>query len=94
MKGLISTVAATTESGGEGPFDSLALKIVGFCETVAPYAYVLAVIAVLVVGIMFALPSDKAHEKAKSYGGWAIVGTFLIAGCVTIGKAIAENFLF
>lgn len=72
----------------------IAENIMNFCTTVAPYSYVLAVITCLVVGVMFTLPSDKAHEKAKSYGGWAIIGTILIAGCVTIGKWVAGNWTF
>ena len=43
---------------------------------------------------MLAVPSDKLHDKAKSYGGWAIIGTALIAGCVTVGKGIATNWSF
>ena len=74
--------------------DKLAKNITDFCETVAPYAYVLAVLACLVVGIMFALPSQKAHDTAKSYGGWAIIGTILVAGCVTIGKWIGSQWSF
>ena len=52
------------------------------------------VVTCLVVGIMLAIPSDKAHEKAKEYGGWAIIGSILIAGCVTIGKAIGKGWSF
>lgn len=73
---------------------TIADNVTKFCETVAPYAYVLAVVAILIVGIMFALPSEKAHEKAKSYGGWVILGTLLVAGCVTIGKWITGNWTF
>ena len=69
----------------------LAKNIVDFCGTVAPYSYVFAV---LVVGVMLAVPSEKLHDKAKSYGGWAIIGTALIAGCVTVGKGIATNWSF
>lgn len=72
----------------------LAKNILDFCETVAPYSYVLTVVTVLLVGIMFAMPSEKAHEKAKSYGGWGIAGSLLVSGCVTIGKWIAENWSF
>lgn len=72
----------------------LAKNIVDFCGAVAPYSYVFAIVTVLVVGIMFAIPNDKLHEKAKSYGGWAIIGTAFIAGCVTIGKGIATNWSF
>ncbi len=74
--------------------EQIAQNIVDFCDTVAPYSYVLAIVVALTVGIMFTLPSEKAHEKAKSYGGWGIVGTIVVAGCVTIGKWIANNWSF
>lgn len=74
--------------------EKLAKNVVNFCNTLAPYAYVGTVVVCLIVGIMLLLPSEKAHDKAKSYGGWAIVGTMLISGCVTIGKWIAGNWTF
>ena len=40
----------------------LAKNIIDFCSTMAPYAYVLAVVTIFIVGVMFALPSEKAHE--------------------------------
>ena len=72
----------------------IAKNIIDFCSSMAPYAYVLAVVTIFIVGVMFALPSEKAHEKAKSYGGWGILGTLFVAGCVTIGKWIAANWSF
>ena len=72
----------------------LAKNIVDFCSAVAPYSYALAALTTLIVGIMFAMPSEKAHEKAKSYGGWGIAGTLLVAGCVTFGKWVVANWKF
>ena len=73
---------------------SLTKNVIDFCTAFTPYSYVLLVVTCLVVGIMLAIPSDKAHEKAKEYGGWAIIGSILIAGCVTIGKAIGKGWSF
>ena len=72
----------------------LAKNIVDFCGAVAPYSYVLAVVTALVVGVMLAVPSEKLHEKAKSYGGWAILGTSFIAGCVYLGKNLTSYWSF
>ena len=72
----------------------LAKNIVDFCGAVAPYSYVFAVVTALVVGVMLAVPSDKLHEKAKSYGGWAILGTLFIAGCVYLGKNLTSYWSF
>ena len=69
-------------------------NIVDFCGAVAPYSYVFAVVTALVVGIMLAVPSEKLHEKAKSYGGWAILGTSFIAGCVYLGKNLTSYWSF
>ena len=72
----------------------LAKNIVDFCGAVAPYSYVFAVVTALVVGVMLAVPSDKLHEKAKSYGGWAILGTSFIAGCLYLGKNLTSYWSF
>ena len=45
--------------------DKIAKNIVDFCDTVAPYSYVLAVVVALIVGIMFALPSEKHMRKQR-----------------------------
>lgn len=72
----------------------LAKNIVDFCGAVAPYSYVFAVVTALVVGVMLAVPSEKLHEKEKSYGGWAILGTSFIAGCVYLGKNLTSYWSF
>ena len=72
----------------------LAKNIVDFFGAVAPYSYVFAVVTALVVGVMLAVPSEKLHEKAKSYGGWAILGTSFIAGCVYLGKNLTSYWSF
>lgn len=72
----------------------LAKNIVDFCGAVAPYSYVFAVVTALVVGVMLAVPSEKLYEKAKSYGGWAILGTSFIAGCVYLGKNLTSYWSF
>lgn len=74
--------------------EKLAENIVKFCETVRPYSYLLAIIAALSVGIMLALPHQKAHDFAKSYGPMAIFGTILMAGCVTLGKWLGDLWSF
>ncbi len=74
--------------------EKLAKNIIDFCDKISPYAYVGAVVVCLIVGFMLVIPSDESRKKARSYGGWAILGTILIAGCVTIGKGIANNWTF
>lgn len=74
--------------------DKLAENIVEFCKTIAPYSYVFAIVAACVVGILFAVPSKKAHDFATSYGLLALAGVVLIAGCVTLGKWFANHWSF
>lgn len=74
--------------------EKLATNVVNFCTAVAPYAYVLAIVGCLVFGICFAIPSKKAHEFASSYGPKILIGVGIIAGCVTVGKWIANQWTF
>lgn len=74
--------------------EALANNILAFCNTVRPYSYLLAIIAALSVGIMLAIPNQKAHDFAKSYGPIAIFGTVLIAGCVTLGQWLGGLWSF
>lgn len=51
----------------------LAKNIVDFCGTVAPYSYVFAIVTVLVVGIMFAIPMISYMKKQRA----TVVGLLL-----------------
>lgn len=45
--------------------DKFAENIYNLCEAVIPYAPAVAVVALLLIGGMFAIPSDESRQKAK-----------------------------
>ena len=46
--------------------DKFAENIYNLCEAVIPYAPAVAVVALLLIGGMFAIPSDESRQKAKA----------------------------
>lgn len=67
--------------------------IVDFIVDIKAYVYVAAIIACLAVGIMF-MCGERTRQRAREWLPW-IVGGFVIAvGCVTIGEAMRDTFVF
>ncbi len=74
--------------------DKFAENIKTLIEAVQPYAWIIIMVGLIAIGIMFAIPSEKAREKAKASAPWIIVGTLLIAGAVYIGNWIFTKITF
>ena len=64
------------------------------CEAVIPYAPAVAVVALLLIGGMFAIPSDESRQKAKKALGGVAIGMFFIVGAVYIGKWYTSKLVF
>ena len=45
--------------------DKFAENIYNLCTEVQPYTYVLAIVAFIVIGVMFVIPSEESRQKAK-----------------------------
>lgn len=74
--------------------DKFAENIYNLCSTVQPYTYVLVIVAFLVIGVMFVIPSDESHQKAKKAAPWVIIGAIVILGAVYMGKWLTGNIAF
>lgn len=74
--------------------DQFASNITGLCTTLQPYGYVLAIVSALVLGVMFAVPSDKSHELAKKIAPWIVIGVILFIGATSIGNWLADQITF
>ena len=74
--------------------DEFATNITSLCSTLQPYGYVLAVVAALVLGAMFAFPSDKSHEAAKKIAPWVVIGVILFIGATSMGTWLADQITF
>lgn len=74
--------------------DQFATNITNLCSTLQPYGYVLGVVAALVLGVMFAVPSDKSHEAAKKIAPWVVIGVILFIGATSIGTWLADQITF
>lgn len=74
--------------------DEFAKNITGLCNTLQPYGYVLAIVSALVLGVMFAVPSDKSHELAKKIAPWIVIGVILFIGATSMGTWLANQITF
>ena len=67
--------------------------IINFIKAIKNYVYVAAIIACLVVGIMF-MCGERARQKAREYLPYIVAGFVIAVGCVTIGTAMKDAFVF
>lgn len=74
--------------------DKFAENILELVKAVQPYAWILIVVGLVVIGIMFAIPSDKVRDKAKASAPWILIGTILVAGAVYLGNWIFSKITF
>lgn len=74
--------------------DKLANNIKNILESCTPYAWILPMIGLAVVGIALAIPSDKTKEFAKGHWAFVILGTMLVAGAIYMGNWIFGKISF
>lgn len=64
------------------------------CNTFSPFVYLLVAAALIIIGIMFIVPSKEAKEKAKSNLPWVIIGCGVVLGALTFAQEISSKFVF
>ncbi len=74
--------------------DAFAQKFFDFCTAAQPIVIAAVCVAFGIIGIMFILPSEEAHMKAKKYVFFVIIGSAIALGCVTIGRWLTESMAF
>lgn len=74
--------------------DKFAENIYNLCTEVQPYTYVLVIVSLIVVGVMFLIPSDESRAKAKKSVPWVIIGAIIILGAVYMGKWLTGKIVF
>ena len=74
--------------------DKFAENVYNLCTAVQPYTYVLAIVSFLIIGVMFAVPSDESRQKAKKALPWVIIGVILIIGAVYMGCWLTGKIVF
>lgn len=71
-----------------------AANVYNLCVAVQPYTYVLLILAALVIGVLFAIPSEKTHEVAKKIAPFCLLGAIIILGAVHLGEWICGHIVF
>ena len=74
--------------------DKFAENIKNLLSACTPYAWLLPVIGLAIIGIAMAIPSDKTKEFAKEHWATVIIGTVIFAGCIYIGEWIFGKISF
>lgn len=57
-----------------------------------PSLYILIAVALVIIGIMMIVPSEKSKEMAKSALPWVVVGAGVVILAITIAKEITGAF--
>ena len=64
------------------------------CKGFMTFVYLLVAAALIIIGVMFIIPSQKAKEMAKSHVGWVVIGCGIVLGALTFAKEISSKFIF
>lgn len=59
-----------------------------------PLVTMLVAIVLVVIGVMFVIPSQKSKDKAKEALPWVVVGCGIVLGAVVLSKEISGAFIF
>lgn len=59
-----------------------------------PLVYILIAIALLIVGIMFIIPSEKTKEMAKGAIPWIVIGSGIVMLASQIATEMVAKFTF
>lgn len=68
--------------------------IYNFVTSYGPYIYMLAAASIVVVGVMFIIPSDEIHKKAIKLLPFVLIGVGIVLGATTFAREISATFTF
>lgn len=71
-------------------FDSVQNKVVNAINSVLPYVWLLVAIAIIGVGLLCIVGSEKSKELAKSKFVSVVIGCGLVLGSLYLGQGIAS----
>lgn len=64
------------------------------CNKFSPVIYLLVACSLIIIGVMFIIPSQKSKDIAKGALPWVAVGCGLVIGALTIATEISSSFVF
>lgn len=96
MDNLISKFAGSpvTLVNTNNYLQQIADNVVGFLNSIAPFVYVVAGVALFAVGLIFIAGSDRAKQAAKEKIPHIIIGTLLCLGPTIIAQALTTTLAF
>lgn len=59
-----------------------------------PFIWIAVVVALVVIGLMVIVPSEKGKNFAKEHIGWVVVGCGIVIAAVTLAKEISGAWGF
>lgn len=65
-----------------------------FCNKMSPIIYLLVACSLIIIGVMFVVPSEKSKNAAKAALPWVAVGCGLVIGAMTIATEVSSSFVF
>ncbi len=74
--------------------EGVANSLQQICQSIMPYATILAIVSFVVIGVMLIVPSDEAHQKAKNAVPWVVIGAIVLLGAVSIGNWLTGQITF
>lgn len=62
--------------------------------TIQPMIYLLVAACLIIVGVMFIIPSEKLKGKAKESLPYIVIGCGIVLGATQLAEEISSKFVF
>lgn len=72
--------------------DNFARQLEAFIGSARPVIIAVVAFALLVEGVMFIWPSERAKEAAKNWAPWIVIGAAVSLGAVAIAGSLTSGF--
>lgn len=74
--------------------DKFAENLNNIITAAIPYVWILVVCALLIVGVMLIIPSERVHQTALKSLPFVIVGAVIAIGSIYLGKWLTDLISF
>ena len=92
-KMLFLATGSNDKASGNGMKDFMN-GIYTFVTSYKDLVYMLVASALVIIGIMFIIPSEKSKESAKSALPWVLVGCGIVLGATMLANQMSNSFSF
>ncbi len=87
---ISSLIPVAAASGATSYFTSVQNKVVSFLNSCLPFVWIIVALALIGVGLMCIIGSERSKEAAKSKAVYVVIGCGVVLGAMYLAKGVAD----